>query len=225
MLAPPIRRDQSRSCQPRLSNRVSLNRSLLKNGRCRLAANWRPSVVLPLAGAPVMIKTKGRGRPRPAGFGRRSCRVRSIWPGRSPPAHRHAVWSVFGASRHRRQSAGRTRVPVCEATAASSCTTMLTAATTGQLCRMFPQPRLELASEMIDQRQLVFARRLHSVHDVIETGVAPIYPVWTLSVGEESLPCHAFRSIDVDQQEVRRIRRGNSLSTGTFLYAKVARRV
>jgi hypothetical protein len=38
-----------------------LNRSLLKTGICNLAANCRPTVVLPLAGGPVMTRTTGRG--------------------------------------------------------------------------------------------------------------------------------------------------------------------
>src|SRR5262249_43908501 len=59
MLAPPTCFDQARSCQPSSSDSTSLNRSLLRYARPSSGGRRRPTVVLPLAGAPVITSTIG----------------------------------------------------------------------------------------------------------------------------------------------------------------------
>src|SRR5438067_427183 len=60
MLARPRRRDQPRSLQPSVSKSTSLKPSLLRKGRPRYRAIWRPSEVLPAPGGPETTTSSGR---------------------------------------------------------------------------------------------------------------------------------------------------------------------
>jgi hypothetical protein len=102
-----------------------------------------------------------------------------------------------------------------------TCNGTLNAATACELSRMLTDPPLGVVFIMVDQRQLVFVRRLHCSHDLVETGVPPVDPARTLSVDQEPFTSNGLGSVNVDQQEVRTVQRGEPPRTGTLLLRKL----